>query len=215
MSEDLFNRFNAMIEGLKTNPNIEIVHLKWRPGIQNEHGTKYFKNFIRKELKEEVPDTIIEVGRICNNTHVCWKGKWQEKTYWGEFFLPSSMDIYREPPGGIVIEKSFGGELKYSNKISVIDSHPEIGDMHATLLDRSKPALPLWFYYKGNAYAMSLSYTQYLEKLCITRGIALWPLHFATYKDDADNAAILGEKLAEFTKALQHFFPDADTASLK
>lgn len=214
MSQPLLDLFQKMIGDLKENRRIEIVHLKWKPAVMNEAGVKYIETFIEKNFKEPVPDLFFQAGVVSNNTHVCWRGNRNGKTYWGEFFLPSLLDLYREPAGGIAIEKSFGGKLTYSKKISVIDSHPEIGDMQATLLDRATPSLPLWLYYKGRAYAMTLSYLKYLELLCTTRGIAPWPFHFADYSADSENAPSIRDRLSAAAEALSFFFPDADLSLL-
>lgn len=210
MSQRLLDLFQKMIADLRANPRIEIVDLKWKPAAMNEAGIKYLRTFIEKTFKEPLPEPFLAAAEVSNNTHVCWRGEWNGKSCWGEFFLPSLLDLYREPPGGIQIEKSFGGRLKYSNKISVIDSHPEIGDTQSTLLDRASPDLPLWLHYKGRVYRLGLTYLRYLELLCTTRGIALWPAQFAADLGDSEDAPPIARRLAEMPDAIRYFFPDAD-----
>lgn len=203
MSE-IKNKFDRLVKELEENKKIEVVHLRWKPSkpvTKNDPGIAFIKKFIKSNYQEELPEDFVYGIEVCSNTHICWRGEYNGQTFWGEMYLTSILDLYAELPGGIQIEHyhdlTTNPDLK---KISPIDYHREIGDIHGTYYDRTNGQL--LFQYKWDMYKLNLSHKEYLDQLCKTRGIAYWPFFFTGTKPEYPDQALL-DKTKE---ALSYFF---------
>lgn len=202
--ENIRSKFDQLVKEIKDNSKIETVHFKWKPGMpveKNAAGIAFLKKIIQSTFNETMPEDFIYGSEVCNNTHLCWRGEFNGETFWGETFLPSVTDLYAELPGGLQIEKFHGFETNPNlKKISRIDYHREIGDIHGTYYDRTNSNM--LFQYKWDMYKLNLSYAEYLDKLCEMRGIALWPFFFTTTTPDYPNQELLDKT----QNALNYFF---------
>lgn len=202
---EIRKKFDHFTKEVSENPKIEIVHFKWKPATpveKNEAGIAFFKKIVKNTFKETIPDAFIYGSEVCNNTHICWRGEMNGTTFWGETYLPSVPELYATASKGeIQIETYHGFEKKPDlKKLSPIDYHREIGDLHGTYYDRTNG--DLLFQYKWDMYKLNLTYDEYLDKLCEMRGIALWPFFFTTTQPEYPDQAML-DKTKE---ALNYFF---------
>ena len=76
----------------------------------------------------------------------------------------------------------------------------------------------VWFYRQGELFRLSLSYREYLERLCETRGLYDWQLFFADPADLQSSSMLDGSAeatLADLLVALLAVFPETDMAAYR
>lgn len=199
----LKQQFDSLIEELKNNKNLELEEVKYKPGkpfVKKDAGLDYLIKFIKKEFNEDIPQDFINSVEECNNTHICWRTVFEGKHYWGEFCLKSLVDMYVKFDSPI---ETYKLKSKHPNlqKLSRIDYHPCIGDVHCVLYERGTGNL--YFYYKYCLYELNLSYEAYLQQLTITKGFAPWPFLFV---DQDLIEPVEKASLQDFVNMHQHVF---------
>lgn len=204
--------FQKTIEELRRHPRVKLLHNWWNPITLNEPAVKLMVHHVQDRFHETLPQELIELSEVANNTHICWQAQADGRACGGEFFLKGLAELYNAPFVGLRVTDSIGAPLQPSPEISIFDEHPEFGDGHLALLRRQevKHRNSLWFYQNGYAYSLHLTYREYLTRLCETRGIAWWQLFFCEFSQDKDNAELHGHRLNQALKALQSLFPATD-----
>jgi hypothetical protein len=203
----LKQKIDQLVKDLESNKRIELVHLNWKPGKQNnakDPGIVFINKTIRSLYNEEIPLDFISSMDVCNNTHICWRGQFEGKTYWGEIKWADVTAMYKDLDLNNSMYMGAGTMPDYS-KFSEIDSHPEIGDVHAVYYNRTDGRL--YFNYQYNLYPLTINYREYLEQAITNRGAGMWPFLFVNpaYLKDEYTKQKVHDYFVNYTAATNFF----------
>lgn len=199
-------KFDQFAEELQTNDKIEIDKLKWKPGkpvIENEAGIAFIRKNVLNLYNETIPEDFIYGSEVCNNTHVCWFGEFEGKTFSGELFLADIVNMFAKE----VLEGTWHIDDDRPNlkKLSFIDTHPNLGDVHAVHYNREDSKL--YFNYQWQFYPLTISFKEYLDQVIIHKGAGMWPFLFVDEKRlDNYTKQRFNEWLADWNRAKEYLF---------
>ncbi len=199
-------KFDQFVEELQANEKIELDVLKWKPGKpvrENEAGIKFLQKTVFSLYKEQIPEDFIYGSEVCNCTHVCWFGEFEGKTFSGELFLCDIVNMFAKE----VLEGTWhiDGDQPNIKKLSLIDTHPSLGDVHAVHYNREDGKL--YFNYQWQFYPLTISYKEYLEQVIINKGSGMWPFLFVDEKHlDDYTKQRFNEWLVDWNKAKEYLF---------
>lgn len=204
----LKKKMDQLVKELESNQKIELVHLKWKPAKSNDAkdpGIIFLNKTIKNLYNEEIPSDFISAMEVCNNTHICWRGEFEGKTYWGEIKWSDVTAKYKDL--NLVGVQYLGeGTIPNSSKFSEVDTHPEIGDVHAVYYDRTDGKL--YYNYQHNLYPLNINHEEYLEQAIVNKGAGIWPFLFvdSKYLTDEHTKQQVKDYVVDYTNAFQYFF---------
>lgn len=212
------DRFHAMMQSARTQLSLTLHRHADRVVSMSAAEQAQHLETIREFVPYPLTDDFGAALPIQEGCELAWSCGAGEQTIGGELRLDEFLSVIHSPAPALDRPEWSDAMRQVLSESRVFDDQDYSGNGRMSLLRfRDDGACEVWFYRQGELFRLALSYREYLERLCETRGLYDWQLFFADPADLRGSAVLDGGAavLAGLVEELAAVFPETDIAAYR
>ena len=213
------DRFHTMMQSARTQLRLTLHrhadHVVQMSAAEQVQHLETIREFVPYPLTDDF-SAALPIQEGCELAWSCAVG---DAAISGELRLDEFLSVIHSPAPSLDRPEWSDAARQVLSESRVFDDQDYSGNGRMSLLRFTDDgSCEVWFYRQGELFRLSLSYREYLERLCETRGLYDWQLFFADPADLQSSSMLDGSAeatLADLLVALLAVFPETDMAAYR
>lgn len=211
------DRFHTMMQSVSDIPHLTLHRHADRVVLMTPEEQAAHLETIREFVPYPLPEDFREALPIQEGCELAWSCE----TAAGELRLDEFLSVIHSEPVTLDSTQWSDAMRPVLAESRVFDDQDLNGNGRMSLLRfTDEDTVEVWFYRQGELFRLNLSYSEYMARLCETRGFYDWQLFFADPKDLRVSTVLDGidgavTVLAGIVEALPVVFPGTDVVEYR